>query len=756
MQFFKNLKLSNKINFGIILTFIIIVIIFFIIDIPVQQNRLALTIERSETLLKTLVERDKEPLANEIFDRQNRAIKVRLSQMLEVDHVISIYVYNESGGLLEAEGDIQEQTDISKEELIYFDEETSIIQEELEKQLLVYLQEIRIIGERIGFIKIYYSIDDVINEQRISLLINILLLIMIFLIMIILLNVILNRTILHPITFLRDTIKRIRIDSLGETVYIKNNDEIGDLTNTFNKMSVDLNKSYKEIEYNKNYFDNLFNSLHSVLITVNESGTVKQWNHAAEIFFRISFNDAFNKIIWDLLPVLNKFKNDFQKVFDMGKSINLYKVKLAKEDKVYLNISLQPLIFKDNHDLVIVIDDVTAIEHKESQLRQTQKMEMIGTLASGLAHDFNNFLAGILGPVTVLKMKNKKDKEMDRDFLEKYINLINDSVLKASDIVEQLSGLSRKQELSSALIDLNNSVRNVAKIARNSFDKSVIVNTTCLEAPANINADATQIEQVILNICINAAHAMTIMRKKNEKWGGMLDVSIELIIADKKFCKNYPDAHMGKYFCISISDNGVGMDDEDIKNIFTPFFTKKEKGIGTGLGLSMVYNIVQQHQGFINVYSRLGIGTCFNIYLPEIKKENNKEIVSIIEKDFYYDGCILCIDDELPIHTIVKDMLEEYGMTVICANNGAEGLQIFEKSFSDIDLVILDLAMPGLSGKEVFKKLKKINPLVKVLLTSGYKYDKRVKEALILGINGFLKKPFTLESLINAVAEIIT
>jgi len=115
----------------------------------------------------------------------------------------------------------------------------------------------------------------------------------------------------------------------------------------------------------------------------------------------------------------------------------------------------------------------------------------------------------------------------------------------------------------------------------------------------------------------------------------------------------------------------------------------------------------------------------------------------------------LCIDDELPIHTIVKDMLEEYGMTVICANNGAEGLQIFEKSFSDIDLVILDLAMPGLSGKEVFKKLKKINPLVKVLLTSGYKHDKRVKEALGLGINGFLKKPFTLESLINSVAEII-
>ncbi len=170
----------------------------------------------------------------------------------------------------------------------------------------------------------------------------------------------------------------------------------------------------------------------------------------------------------------------------------------------------------------------------------------------------------------------------------------------------------------------------------------------------------------------------------------------------------------------------------------------------------MVYNIVQQHQGFINVYSELGIGTCFNIYLPEIlKTETETETVSAIEKDFYYDGCILCIDDELPIHTIVTDMLEEYGMTVICANTGAEGLQIFEKSFSDIDLVILDLAMPGLSGKEVFKKLKKINPLVKVLLTSGYKQDKRVKEALILGINGFLKKPFTLESLINSVAKII-
>ncbi len=753
MKYLNNLKLSSKTNFGIIVTFIFIAFIFIIIEIPVQQNRLEQSMYRSRILLRTLVERDKQPLATEMFDRQNRAVEMRLNQMLEIDDVLSINVYDESGNIFETQGIFKTNDNLKIEEMISPEENISITKKDGEN-LIVYFQEIIIIGERIGFIKIFYSINSIINEQLFFILVNLILLFLIFLIMLVFLNFILKRTIINPLMFLRDAMQKINIDNLGGTVEIKNNDEIGDLTGTFNKMSLELHRSYREIEYNKKYFNNLFNSLNSVLITVDKSGAIKHWNKAAEIFFEIPSITTLNKKLWILLPMFKEYKKNITKVIKSGEIINLYKIKTGKNK--YLNISFEPLVFQNKTELVIVIDDVTEIEQKENQFRQTQKMEMIGTLAGGLSHDFNNILEGLIGAVTILEMKIEKGKEIKSDFLKKYIGLMKDATLRATDIVNRLSGLSRKQELVFIAIDLNDSIKNIIKIAENSFDKSVKINSEYLDTPAIINADPTQVEQSILNVCINSLHAMTIMRKNNEKWGGNLDIVINRINADKKFCKNFAGARPGNYLCISISDNGIGMDDKIIKDIFTPFFTTKEKGSGTGLGLSMVYNTIQLHQGFINVYSKTGMGTTFNLYFPEHAVQEKSVIKEIeFDKDFFYKGCILLIDDEESIHEIIVGMVEDYGLSVISAMDGKTGIELFNKNINDIDIIILDMAMPGLSGKEIYKKIIKIKPDVKVLLASGYKQDKRVSETIKLGVNGFIQKPFTLKALITSLAKLL-
>jgi PAS domain S-box-containing protein len=513
-------------------------------------------------------------------------------------------------------------------------------------------------------------------------------------------------------------------------------------------MSLDLNNTYKEIEYNKNYFNNLFNSLHSIIITVNNKGSIVQWNKAAEYFFSVPFDKAYNKIIWEVLPLLNKYKNEFKKTIKTRKRKNFYNILFNTPEKKYLNISFQPLLFEKNQEIVIMIEDVTDLEKKESLLRQTQKMEMIGTLASGLAHDFNNILAAILGTISIIKLKLDNSKPISSENMQSYVSMINDSTMRASEIVKQLSALSRKQELNLDTIDLNNSIKNVVNIIENSFDKSIKVLPIYLKSAANVHADATQIEQIMLNISINAAHAMTIMRKNNE-WGGILNIELKHLHADKSFCKQHPAAHIGSYYCLSIIDNGVGMDEEVLKDIFTPFYTTKEKGSGTGLGLSMVYNIVQLHQGFLNVYSKTEIGTTFNIYLPEIdarKKESNKPIIK--KTDFHYEGTILMIDDEKALHTVVEDMLSEFGLTTLYAENGLSGIELYQEKRSEIQLVLLDMAMPGLSGKE-------IDPQVKVILSSGYKQDQRVADVLKLGINGFVQKPFTVNSLLMEVIKVL-
>lgn len=405
---------------------------------------------------------------------------------------------------------------------------------------------------------------------------------------------------------------------------------------------------------------------------------------------------------------------------------------------------------------VVVFSDITDKKRVEDQLQQAQKMETVGNLAGGIAHDFNNVLGGIIGALSILKHKLKSAKgSIKIEKFKEYIEIMSNSSDRASDMVKHLLAISRKQELSLTSIDLNLIIKHVIKICESTLDKSVKIKPKYLSRPAIVNADITQIEQVLLNLCLNAGHAMTIMKKDKDKWGGTLSISLEKIAVDKYFCQLYPDAQEKEYWLVSVKDNGVGIDKVIQNKIFDPFFTTKENISGTGLGLSMVYNIIKQHNGVVNLYSEPGSGTTFNVYLPmpdkqiDLKQGNDK---ITIHKG---KGVILVAEDEEIIRYIVKDILEECGYQVILTRNGKECVDIYQKQMKEIDAVLLDMAMPEMSGKDAYIQLRLINPRIKVLFTSGFWQDQRIADVKKMGVEDFIHKPYTLEKLSTAIYNLL-
>ncbi|MCK5055454.1 MAG: AAA family ATPase [Candidatus Aminicenantes bacterium] len=449
---------------------------------------------------------------------------------------------------------------------------------------------------------------------------------------------------------------------------------------------------------------------------------------------------------------LQKFR-----IHNLDKSSS-YKLNMVKPDRTIVQclINATPLFDKNGNKLgsFAMVTDLTEYEKKERQLRQAQKMETVGTLAGGLAHDFNNILGGITGSLSLLQMETKK-KGSDPEEIEKYLDDMVEAAGRATDIVKQLLALSRKEKLSFEPVDLNTTLRHVMTICRNTFEKSIDLNPVYYDDPAVVLADSTQLEQILLNLCVNAAHAMTIMKKKGQRWGGTLAVLIEKKYVGPDSYQAHQEAEEGYYWKVSVQDDGVGMDSETVAKIFEPFFTTKVKGQGTGLGLSMVYNIVKQHRGFMDVVSDPGKGSTFTVYLPQYREMLGPKRKRKEEEITTGEGLVLVIDDEPIMRKIAIKIMEKAGYNVVFAENGEEGVALFKKHHRDLKLALLDMQMPKKSGRETYIEMREINPAVKVLLASGFQRDERVEAILRLGVDGFIEKPYTFDQLVKAVQKII-
>jgi len=402
-----------------------------------------------------------------------------------------------------------------------------------------------------------------------------------------------------------------------------------------------------------------------------------------------------------------------------------------------------PILLGGQAHLLDIFIDITEKKGLEAQLQQAQKMEAIGTLAGGIAHDFNNILQTISGYSQILLMGKKADNP-DYEKLE----AIEKSTQRASDLTKRLLIFSRKVESKLRPMDLNKETEQVSKMLERTIPKMVNIELHLTENLNIVNADPAQIEQILMNISVNARDAMP--------HGGRLIFETENIVLDEHYCKIHLGSKPGHYVKLSISDTGHGMDKEILQHIFDPFYTTKETGKGTGLGLAMVYGIVKSHNGYIMCYSEPGVGTTFKIYFPVIKKEI--EISEPREEQFPIKGgneTILLVDDEKAIRELGKVTLAKFGYTVLMASDGETALEIYRENQKEISLVILDIIMPGIGGKKCLEELLKINPELRVIISSGYTMDGPSKEVLKVGAKGFISKPYNISQILKAVREVL-
>jgi PAS domain S-box-containing protein len=512
----------------------------------------------------------------------------------------------------------------------------------------------------------------------------------------------------------------------------------------------------REIVRMRNYLNNIIESMPSMLFTLDADANITQWNSAASRITGVTPDTAIGRTIYDIFPFFRKYSPQVEALNRQHIPLTLPRQRVMQDVDHFYNLTLFPLVANGVNGVAVRFDDITEIETMEQQLRQAQKMESIGVLAGGLAHDFNNVLAAMLGNLSLLQYKLNVSRELPVHEIQDYLAQMESAGQRAVDMVRQLLTLSRRNQTDLVPVDLNLTIKHVRKLGENTFDKSVQIVAHPAACPAYVLADTTEMEQVLLNLCINGIHAMTTIRGEGAVWGGTLTITLDQFLVDPLFRKRYPDAAANAYWKLSVADTGVGMEPKTVARIFDPFFTTKKQGEGTGLGLAMVYNIVRQQIGFMDVYSEPGQGSTFSVYLPVLAREG----VSIPSSDdpLAYTpgkGLVLVVDDDAMVRDIAENILKIAGYTVITAGNGMDGVAKYRQYHPDIKAVLLDMAMPVMSGGEAFMEMKKINPAVKVLLTSGFRKDDRVEEVLGQGVRDFLQKPYTLAGLTLAMSKVI-
>jgi len=386
-----------------------------------------------------------------------------------------------------------------------------------------------------------------------------------------------------------------------------------------------------------------------------------------------------------------------------------------------------------------VARDISQRKRLESKLHNAQKMEAIGTLAGGIAHDFNNLLMGVQGYASIMLL----DIASDHPYYEKLKN-VEQYVQRGAELTKQLLGFARGGKYDVKPIDLNGLLSRVARMFGRT-KKEIIIHENYEKEVWPVEADAGQIEQVLLNLFLNASHAMPD--------GGDLTLESENVTLDASTVSPF-NFESGPYVKISVADNGVGMDEATQRRIFEPFFTTNEMGHGTGLGLASAYGIIKNHNGIIEVDSKEGEGSTFRFYLPASTKKVKQEKIDYTQI-IRGPETVLLVDDEKMIIEVGEEILKALGYEAMFAGSGEEAINIYRENKERIDIIVLDMIMPGMGGGETFDRLKEIDPEVKVLLSSGYSIDGMATDILERGCNQFIQKPFNIKELSQKLRDVL-
>ncbi len=502
---------------------------------------------------------------------------------------------------------------------------------------------------------------------------------------------------------------------------------------------------YEETKRSQELYRSLLHSSADAIIICDLGQRVTYVSPVFTELFGWSLDEVEGKKI-SYVPESEKEKSKFriEEVINNGTICHGYETIRNDREGRQIKVSISISRFEDHNGqpagILSILRDITERKEIEAQLLFAQRMEAIGTLAGGLAHDFNNLMMGILGNTSIMinGMDSSDPKYQKLQNIEKLVQ-------SGSKLTSQLLGYARKGKLEHKTADLNLIVKESAAIFGRTR-KEIVFHMDLSTRRMLITVDKSQIEQVLFNLFINAADAMPN--------GG--DLFLKTSIAKSSDLNNRPYTPApGDYVMLQVKDTGKGMSPETQKQVFDPFFTTKEMGRGTGLGLASAYGIVKAHAGYIEVASKINKGTVFTIFLKTSEQQllKPKATKPVVETG---QGTILFVDDEDMIREIGSEMVEQMGYTVIPAEDGNEAISLFSDNPDGIDLVILDLIMPGVSGSQTFDRLKKINPEIKVLLSSGYSMDSQAMALMDSGCNGFIQKPYNIAHLSKKISRVLS
>ncbi len=410
---------------------------------------------------------------------------------------------------------------------------------------------------------------------------------------------------------------------------------------------------------------------------------------------------------------------------------------------VFNLFSFRPIQLEGEACVLSVALDVTEVKRLQEQMHQVQKLDAIGQLAGGVAHDFNNMLTGILGSAECLSME-LDEQQSGRE----YLDMIIEAARRAAELTRNLLTFARKNRLEMSEVNVHTVITSSVKLLQRTLNKNVKIETALDSKQQNIQGDASQLMNALINLGINAGHAMPD--------GGTLKFSTREAVLDDVFCQASSfDLNPGSYIVIAVEDSGTGISPENLPHIFEPFFTTKDKEKGTGLGLAAVYGTICQHHGAITVYSEPGNGTIFHVYLPSSGSTHAEDVdrKGLEAVTFRGSGRILVVDDEASVRRMSELFLRNIGFEVTTAENGREALELFKADPSGFTLVLLDMIMPEMDGRTCFFELKKLNAQAKIIVSSGFSHLQDLQELQAAGLRTFLRKPFHLVELSRAIAR---
>jgi PAS domain S-box-containing protein len=392
--------------------------------------------------------------------------------------------------------------------------------------------------------------------------------------------------------------------------------------------------------------------------------------------------------------------------------------------------------------ILVINTDMTQKKRMEGQFLRAQRMESIGTLAGGIAHDLNNALSPILMAIDMLQLKITDEGS------KKWLDVLRTNAERGGNMVHQVLSFARGVEGERIALQPKHLIKEIVKILKETLPKSIQISFQLNDDLWLISADATQMHQVLMNLCVNARDAMS--------EGGLISIKAQNMLIDENYARMHIEAKPGRFVVITVSDTGPGMSAEIQSRIFEPFFTTKEMSKGTGLGLSTALTIVKSHGGFINVYSEQHKGSQFSLYLPALASRGSAD-ANMLQTDLPvgHGELVLVVDDEESIREITRGTLETFGYQVLTASDGTEALAIYADRKNDVAVVLTDMVMPFMDGPATIRALKKMNPAVKIIAASGLTAGNRVGEGQLEGVAIFLSKPYTAEKLLKALSEVV-